>query len=127
MTFIPWLLALITAGWFGLAARKVGRNVFPWALAGAVFALVAATIVLGLGKATGNPFSNQQLMVLQFRWVAEAVVTIAVLGWFITMPLHRRHETLWRKLTNKPLPPAPTPPPADTKTKPETSQSPLKP
>jgi hypothetical protein len=127
MILIPWLLALVTAGWFGLAARKAGRNVLPWALSGAVFALVTATIVLGLGQATGNPFSDQQRGALHLRWAAEAVVTIAILGWVFTLGLHRHHFAVWRMLTSKPLPPAVSASPADPKAKAEASKQPAKP
>ena len=126
MRFIPWLLALLTAGWFALEARRAGRNPFSWALSGAVFGLVAATIVLGLGKATGNPFSDQQLHLFRLKWAAEAVATIAVLGWFITLPLHRQHLALWRRVTQQPAPPAPTPPPSEPKPKAEAAKQPAK-
>ena len=112
--FIPWVLALLTAGWFWLAARKAARNPASWGLSGFVIGLVTATIVLGLGHATTNPFSDYQRHLLHFRWAAEAVVTIAVLGWFFTMPLHRHHLGVWRKLTHKASPP---PPPTPSKQK----------
>jgi hypothetical protein len=126
MIYVPWLLALITAGCFALLARKAGRNLVPWALTGAVIALVAGTIVLGLGKATDNPFSDQQLKLFQMRWVVEAVLTIAVVSWFFTLSLHQHHLALWRKLTGKPLPPAPPAPAAEAKPKAEAPKQPSK-
>ena len=112
MMIIPWVLSIATALWFTLMARRAGRTWVPWALSGAVFALVTATIVLGLGQATCNPFSDEQRTAYHIAWAGSAVAAIAVLGWVCTMPLHRHHLALWRKATGAPLPPA-TPPPAE--------------
>ncbi len=119
MIFVPWLFAVVTAGWFGLAARRAGRNLVPWVLSGFVFGLIASTIVLGLGRATGNPFSDEQRNLFHLRWTLEAFVIIAVLGFFITTPLHQQHMSVWRRLTRKPLPPSPPAPRVEAKPKPE--------
>lgn len=127
MMYVPWLLALLTAVCFAFLARRAGRNLVSWALTGGLIALVVGTIVLGLGQATDNPFSNQQLQSFQLRWVFEATLTIAVLGWFFTLPLHRQHLCLWRKLTGKPVPAAPAPVAPEAKPKVEPSNQPSKP
>ena len=128
MIFVPWLFAVFTAGWFALAARRADRNVVPWALSGFVCGLVTSTIVIGLGRATCNPFSDVQKHLFHIRWTFEALVTILVVGFVITTPLHQRHMSVWRLLTSKPLPP---PPPAATpkpepKAKPEAPRQEVK-
>jgi hypothetical protein len=124
MMIIPWVLSLATALWFSLMARRAGRNWLPWALAGAVIALVIATIVLGLGNARCNPFSNQQRIMYHIEWAALAVAAIAIFGWICTMSLHRHHLVLWRKATGSPAP-APGPSAADSaKPKLETPKQP---
>ena len=92
----------------GISVQRISALV--WGISGFLIGLVTATIVLGLGRATNNPFSDYQRHLLHFRWAAEAALTIALLGWFFTMPLHRQQLALWRKLTRKASPPpAPTP------------------
>lgn len=104
MIIIPWVLSLITAIWFALVARKAERSWVPWAVSGAVFALVTGTIVLGLGNATCNPFSSSEKSLAHVKWAVEAVVIIAALGWVLTMPLHRHHLAVWRKATKAAAP-----------------------
>jgi hypothetical protein len=117
MIIIPWVLSLVTAIWFALVARKAERSWVPWAVSGAVFALVTGTIVLGLGQATANPFSSRERTIFHIRWAVEAVILMGALGWLLTMPLHRHHLALWRKAM-KSSPPAPASP-APTAPKPK--------
>ena len=97
ITLIPWLLALATAVWFGLMARRAGRSWFLWAAGGGLFALAAATIVLGLGHSTAIPFSDRDRTRLQIEWTLTAIVVIAALGWLFTINLHRQHLALWER------------------------------
>ena len=90
MIAVPWLLAVITAIWFGFAARHGERNSVLWSLGGGLFALVASTIVFGLGHAGAMPFSDQERARLQLRWTIESVVLIGILGWLLTLGLHRQ-------------------------------------
>lgn len=96
---IPWLLAVITAGWFGWMAQRAARNVTLWAVGGAAFGLVVSTIVLGLGHASSIPFSDHDRAVDQFKWTTAAVVIIGVGGWALSSGLHRHHLKLWRRFT----------------------------
>jgi hypothetical protein len=93
----PWLLALLTAGWFGWMARREERNLALWAVGGFAFGLVTSTLVLGLGQASSIPFSDHERKVDQIEWTVAAVVLIAVAGWLLTASLHRHHLTVWRK------------------------------
>ena len=98
---IPWLLAIVTAGWFWWMAKRAGRNVTLWAVGGAAFGLVVSTLVLGLGHAASIPFSDQQRRAQQLKWTAAAVGLILVGGWALTSGLHRHHLILWRKIRGK--------------------------
>jgi len=90
MTVVPWLLAVVTAIWFGFVGHRAERNFVLWSLGGGLFALVASTIVLGLGYAAAMPFSDQERTKLHLRWTGEAVVLIGILGWLFTFGLHRQ-------------------------------------
>jgi uncharacterized membrane protein YidH (DUF202 family) len=93
---IPWLLTIITAGWFWWMAKRAERSVTLWAVGGAAFGLVISTIVLGLGHAASIPFSDHERTVDQIKWTAAAVFIIGVGGWTLTSGLHRHHLVLWR-------------------------------
>jgi|ERR1051325_2799168 hypothetical protein len=125
---VPWILGLITALWFGRMAKSAGRNWLGWALGGGFFALVVATIVLGVGQATSIPFSELDRTIGRIECTAVAVVVIGVLGWLCTTPLHRQHRAFWPQ-ANKPAAPGSTsqPPPASGAGKPKTKGEPVKP
>jgi hypothetical protein len=95
---IPWLLAALTAGWFGWMAHRAGRTATLWAVGGAAFGLVISTLVLGLGNATSIPFSDHERSVDQAEWIITSAVLIAIIGWLLTASLHRHHLLIWRKL-----------------------------
>jgi hypothetical protein len=89
---IPWLLAVATAIWFGLTARRAERDATLWSLGGGFFALVVSTIVFGLGHAAAMPFSAHERARLHVQWTGEAVVLIGILGWLFTLGLYRRGQ-----------------------------------
>jgi MFS family permease len=93
----PWLLALLTAAWFGWMAHRQGRNIALWGVGGFAFGLVISTLVLGLGQARTIPFSDHERKVDQIEWTVAAVVLIAAVGWLLTASLHRHHVAVWRK------------------------------
>jgi hypothetical protein len=96
LSFIPWLMAALTAVWFGWLAKTAGRNSTLWAVGGAAFALVVSTIVIGLGQAVSIPYSDSQRTADHVKWIASAVGLIAVLGWFLTSGIHRKNMALLR-------------------------------
>ena len=96
---MPWLLAIMTAAWFGWQADRSGRNRILWAVGGAAFGLVASTLVLGLGQAASIPFSEHETWVSRMKWTIVAVLLIAVAGWMLTSSLHRHHLVIWRKFS----------------------------
>jgi hypothetical protein len=113
--FFPGLLAGLTAGWFGWMAHRAGRNRTLWAVGGAAFALITSTIVFGLGRSVSIPYSAHERAVDHFEWVVSAVALIGVVGWLLTLGLHRHHLVLWRTIKpessqtadSKPASPAP--------------------
>jgi hypothetical protein len=104
LQYVPWALALATGVWFALMARKADRSLVQWALTGLVFGLVVGTIVLGLGQATGIPYSDHERTAMHVKWTAAAAAIIAVFGWVITMGLHRQHLALWNRAAKSPSP-----------------------
>jgi hypothetical protein len=95
LTTIPWIVAVITALWFGFMARQAERNWVLWGLGGGLFGLVTSTIVFGLGHASSIPFSEHERSALQAEWTVISVLLVAVVGWLLTLSLHRQHLLLW--------------------------------
>ncbi len=93
---VPWLLALATALWFALMARKAGRSWFGWALGGGLFALVTATLTLGLAQAAFIPISTEAYISWRAKSIGAAILLIVCLGWLFTLGLHRQHLVIWR-------------------------------
>ncbi len=109
ITIVPWVLAMVTACWFGLMAVKARRNWKLWTVAGGVFALVTSTFIFGLCQAVAIPFSNHDLAVLHAKWTVVSVVVIGALGWLLTCGLHRQHLILWAKFYSASAASAPNP------------------
>jgi len=82
--------AVATAIWFGLMAYRAGRAWYGWALGGAIFALVASTIVFGVTQATFLPLSHTAYVHWRVRSVAIAFLVIFILGWILTLSLRRK-------------------------------------
>jgi hypothetical protein len=104
---VPWLLALATGVWFGLMARKAGRSWVQWACGGAFFALVIATLVLGLAEASFIPLSHDAEVSHQMKSIMAAVVLVVVPGWLFTMGMHGKLPKLWPRADSRPAPTAP--------------------
>ena len=116
---LPWLFALLTAGWFGWLARSAGRNSVLWAVGGAAFGLVTSTIVIGLGDARRIAYSESARQMSELRWTIYAALVILVFGWLLTSSLHRTHLLIWRKFSS-----ASTAPPTQSETKPAAPRKP---
>jgi hypothetical protein len=102
LTTIPWIIAIITALWFGFMAHRGERNWVLWGLGGGLFALVTSTIVFGLGYASSNPFSEQERSSLHTKWAVISVLVVGITGWLLTMSLHRQHFLLGSQLNPSP-------------------------
>ena len=94
---VPWVLAILTAGWFGWLASSVGRNWILWAVGGAAFGLVISTIIFGLCQAASIPFSDHERSADRLEWTVAAVLVILIAGWALTSSLHRHHIAIWRR------------------------------
>ena len=88
---MPWLFALLTAGWFGWMASRAGRSWALWAIGGATFGLVISTLMIGLGRASSIPYSDHQATVAGLKWIFVAALLILAVGWLLTAGLHRHH------------------------------------
>ncbi len=87
---IPWVLACVTAVWFGFLAFRAGKGPVLWTFAGGVFGLVSSTFVFGLGHATGIPYSDKARSALHLEWTLIAIAVILLVGGLITWTLWRR-------------------------------------
>ena len=96
LTTIPWVIGILTALWFGLMARWAERNWVSWGLGGGVFALVTSTIVFGLGHASSIAFSEHERSALQVKWTVISFLLVGIVGWLLTLGLHRQHLLLLR-------------------------------
>lgn len=92
----PWLLALATAAWFAVMALWAGRNCISWAIGGAFFGLVTATLVLGVWHATYLSMSHEAYVNFRVKSIGSAAAVILVLGWLLTASLHRHPQILWQ-------------------------------
>jgi hypothetical protein len=96
LTTIPWIITIITALWFGFMAHRGERNWVLWGLGGGLLALVTSTIVFGLGHASSIPFSEHERSSLQLKWSVISFLLVGILGWLLTLSLHRQHLLLWK-------------------------------
>jgi len=91
-----WLLAIGTAVWFGAVALRAGRNCFAWTIGGALFGLVASTLVLGVFHATYLPISHEAYVRFRVESLAASCFVILALGWLLTASLHRQPQAIWQ-------------------------------
>ena len=96
LTTVPWIIAIITSLWFGFMALRAERNWVLWGLGGGLFALVTSTIVFGLGHASSTPFSEHERSSLQVQWSVISILLVGIIGWLLTLGLHRQHLLLGR-------------------------------
>jgi len=92
-----WIFALLTAIWFGLMAFRARHNWWAWALAGALFALPTATIILGLREAAFSPVSHEATSSHKTSSMIISAVFIGVVGWIATLPLQKWHLRYWKE------------------------------
>jgi hypothetical protein len=89
MQNLPWLFAVVTAVWFGAMAFRARRNWVPWAGAGALFGLVTATIIMGLGEAAFMPISHEAEVRFRIKTIVATAAVVGILGWLFTLDLQR--------------------------------------
>jgi hypothetical protein len=88
--WIPWPVAAGAAVWFGMMARKAGKNTALWAVGGGILGLVVTTIVMGLGQATFIPFYHAEIAPFRIKMAALAILLVGGIGWLFTGSLHRQ-------------------------------------
>ena len=88
----PWIIAGLTAAWFGFLAHRAGRSVTLWALGGGFFGLTVTTIVWGVGQAAAIPFSDQDRTNFRIWWAVGALVIVAVCSGALMLFLKRQAE-----------------------------------
>ncbi len=88
---MPWLFAVLTAGWFGWMASRASRSWALWAIGGGAFGLVISTLMIGLGRASTIPYSAHYATAASLKWICVAAILILAVGWLLTAGLHRHH------------------------------------
>ncbi len=86
---IAWLLAALTAIWFGLLAWRAERSWVLWAVGGALFGLLTTLFVFGLGQAASIPYSTEEAGRFHMKEIGISVLLIVVLGILFTLGLYR--------------------------------------
>jgi len=89
---VPWIIAGLTAAFFGFMAHRAGRSVTLWALGGGFFGLTVTTIVWGVGRAAAIPFSDQDRTRFHIRWTVEALVIVAACSAALMLYLKRQSK-----------------------------------
>ena len=86
----PWILSLLTAIWYGIMGHKASGHWLRWALNGALFALVASTLVLGVCNAAFIPRSHEEYVSLQVKSLLLAFLPILLVGGSMMIMLMRK-------------------------------------
>ena len=109
---IPWPVAVATAIWFGVMARKADKNLVLWAIGGGLLGLVVTTILLGLAQATFTPFSAGEIVPFRLKMAGLAILLVAGAGWLFTGSLHRHLLAALKRSAPPPAPAVPAKSPA---------------
>jgi formate hydrogenlyase subunit 3/multisubunit Na+/H+ antiporter MnhD subunit len=75
-----YVLAIITAAWFGLMGYRNHSSAAMWGIAGAVLGLCVTCVCLGIANAATVPYAPPKIHRLRWDAIATAVVIIGVLG-----------------------------------------------
>jgi hypothetical protein len=92
---LPWIFALVTCMWFGVMAWRAERNWFMWALGGALYALPASTIILGVSQAAFMAISPDAVAHFRGTTLTGTAAFVGVVGWLLTLGLQRWPRRLW--------------------------------
>ena len=63
--------------------------------------MLVSTIVLGISNAQFLPVSREAIEAHQVKSVAAALVVILLLGWLVTIGLHRHPLRIWKALSKQ--------------------------
>ena len=75
-----YILALITAAWFGFMGYRNGSSASMWAIAGAVLGLCVTCVCLGIANAATVPYAPPKIHRLRWDAIAASVVIIGIVG-----------------------------------------------
>jgi len=85
----PWVFLVLTGLWFGFLGYKTDGRWIRWSVGGALFALTASTIVIGLCDAAFIPLSHQEEAMIKIKTLILASLPILLVGACITLMLWR--------------------------------------
>ena len=87
---LVWLMALATAAWFSMVARRAKTSWILWGIGGGLLGVFITTVVFGLTEAACIPLSIHEAAVFQFRAVLTSVLIILLSGGALTWSFYRR-------------------------------------
>ena len=85
----PWVFLVLTGLWFGFLGYKTDGRWIRWSVGGALFALTASTIVIGLCDAAFIPLSHQEETMFKLKTLMLAALPILVIGGSIMLVMWR--------------------------------------
>jgi hypothetical protein len=86
----PWIFLILTAIWFGFLGSKADGRWIRWSVGGALYALAATTMIIGLSNAAFIPLSHDDEVSHRFITLILASLPILVVGGFVMALLWRR-------------------------------------
>jgi len=93
----PWVISILTAIWFAQLGRKADGRWVRGAVGGALFALTASTIVLGLCDSAIIPLSHEGEVSYHVKSLIFAILPILLVGGSVMFILSRNGQLPSRK------------------------------
>jgi hypothetical protein len=88
-----YVLAIITAIWFGLVGWRTKTGGVFWAISGAIIALILSTVCLGFANSITVPYSAPAVQASQRNAIIASAILIALFAATITYANIRRTFT----------------------------------
>jgi hypothetical protein len=85
----PWVISILAAIWFAQLGRRADGRWMRGAVGGALFALTASTIVLGLCDSAMIPISHETKVSYHFKSLVLAILPILLVGGSVTFMLSK--------------------------------------
>ena len=100
----PWIFVVLAAVWFAWLGYKADGRWIRWSVGGALYALVATTMVIGLSDAAFIPVSHEAEASHGLKKMILASLPILVVGGFVMLLLFKRGRLGAGQTTGSPNP-----------------------
>jgi|SRR4051812_15412865 hypothetical protein len=87
----PWLLSIFAGIWFWFLGKNYAGRAFGWAAAGAIFALVTSTLVVGVCNASFIPHSHEEQVSFGIQAFILALLPTFLVSGSMMLMLSRRY------------------------------------